>query len=712
MQPRRALRRSPNVTAVVVALVVGIAQVAAPPSVSGVDPAHTVDLLVSWTRPGVPDTTYVPPAPLRVGDEVTATPVRSGFGETGSAVCYLAFARGAAGESPLIGAKVETLEAPTCLPWTFIVPPTATGLHTLSLMTMGGETERFDVLVELTVEPGGTPRAVTSDAPLISWDPATVLGTEQARFGQTWMMPMPADAERRCQYSITGSYLTSITTYGVDDACSGWTLTMPDIRPPALRSGEPNGSPWQVEVHGTWERDDGSSRSTGRMSTDVLLVDDASDPTAPVVFSSSRPAAVFLLDDNDYFVYPGEVTRAPHIVGIDSGTCRYAVKQPGGTSVDVGTVPIIDGACAPLAFDVTDHGSFQAWVTLIDDSDTILVAAGTGGEVIPRLPPPVIELPPDPVVGEPVEIDASTPGGAPLEYEIEPVLETATAGYAAAAADPVACDGASGTFLLGEGERSATATCTFSAPGTYRVTATFRDPIGTERQTSTTIAVAADTVAPTITALRQRLVPGSQLGTSAIPVQIAWTASDAGSGVDHVEVARQTDGGAWVVIDGDLAAASITRDQYRGHRYRFRVRAVDSAGNVSPWSYTATFGPTAYSETNAKLRYTGTWSTAASSGAYGGGFRATSRAGASATITFTGRSVAWVAPKSPIRGWAKVYLDGAYKGRVNLGATSLEQRRLVYAWNWTTRGTHTLRIVNEATSGRPRIDLDAIVVLD
>ena len=440
-----------------------------------------------------------------------------------------------------------------------------------------------------------------------------------------------------------------------------------------------------------------------------MLVGDAD---GAVEFTSSRPAAVFAADDNPYFAYPGTVTRVARIVGLTEGTCRYGQKLPGQDSGPVGSVPIVDGACAPLEIEVTTTGALQAWLYLDDADGHEVAAAWTGGEIIEPLPDPVIDLPPDPVEGEPVEIDASTPGGAPLEYEIEPVLETAAAGFATAAAAPVVCTGASGTFLLAEGDRSATATCTFPAPGTYRVTATFRDPIGTARQTSTTIEVGSDTAAPIITNLRQRLVPGSQLGTSAIPVQIAWTATDAAGDVDHVEVARQTDGGAWVVIDGHLTAASITRDQYRGHRYRFRVRAIDGAGNVSPWSYTATFGPTAYSETNTKLRYTGTWSSAASSGAYGGALRATSRSGASASITFTGRSVAWVAPTSPIRGRARVYLDGKLISRVDLGATSLHQRRLVFAWNWTTRGTHTLRIVNEATGARPRIDVDAIVILD
>lgn len=92
--------------------------------------------------------------------------------------------------------------------------------------------------------------------------------------------------------------------------------------------------------------------------------------------------------------------------------------------------------------------------------------------------------------------------------------------------------------------------------------------------------------------------------------------------------------------------------------------------------------------------------------------RGTSAAGASATITFHGRSVAWVSPWSPVRGKAKVYLDGKLVSTVDLYRATLSQRRIAFAWNWTTAATHTLKIVNEATAGHRRIDVDTIVVLD
>ena len=193
---------------------------------------------------------------------------------------------------------------------------------------------------------------------------------------------------------------------------------------------------------------------------------------------------------------------------------------------------------------------------------------------------------------------------------------------------------------------------------------------------------------------------------------MTWATSDVGTGVDHVRLDQQRDAGTWTLVDDHVTAASVTRSLARGHDYRYRVRAVDGAANTSPYAYSATFGPTAYTETNPVIHYTGRWVTTISGDAYGGTMRGTSVAGASATITFHGRSVAWVAPWSPLRGRAKVYLDGKFITTVDLHRTTLSQRRIAFAWNWTTAATHTLRIVNEGTVGHPRIDVDTIVVLD
>ncbi len=82
----------------------------------------------------------------------------------------------------------------------------------------------------------------------------------------------------------------------------------------------------------------------------------------------------------------------------------------------------------------------------------------------------------------------------------------------------------------------------------------------------------------------------------------------------------------------------------------------------------------------------------------------------SATLRFTGREIAWVAPVGPHKGVARVYVDGRYVGRVSLFARIGSPRMLVFSRAWSSSAIHTVRIVNEGTAGRPRIDIDGFVV--
>jgi len=70
-----------------------------------------------------------------------------------------------------------------------------------------------------------------------------------------------------------------------------------------------------------------------------------------------------------------------------------------------------------------------------------------------------------------------------------------------------------------------------------------------------------------------------------IPVQ--WSGSDggSGSGLARFEVqVRQGATGAWQTWLSDVTATSAVYPGQRSQRYSFRVRAIDNAGNVSPWA--------------------------------------------------------------------------------------------------------------------------------
>ena len=164
------------------------------------------------------------------------------------------------------------------------------------------------------------------------------------------------------------------------------------------------------------------------------------------------------------------------------------------------------------------------------------------------------------------------------------------------------------------------------------------------------------------------------------------------------------------MLTASPAATTVTA----GGTVRFRVRAVDRAGNTGAWMTGPVLMP-ALVQTPAGttgLTYAGTWSDAASASYSGGALRYATAAGASATYTFTGRSIALVTTRATSRGAVRVYLDGATTP-VTLDTYAATTAYGVQVWSQTfaTCGPHTVRVVVVGTAGRPRVDLDAFAVL-
>jgi hypothetical protein len=226
---------------------------------------------------------------------------------------------------------------------------------------------------------------------------------------------------------------------------------------------------------------------------------------------------------------------------------------------------------------------------------------------------------------------------------------------------------------------------------------------------STTVALTVTNSVPREGAPAQSLYGNTTLGTSTVRVKIAWSACDA-DGIKLYRLQRQTNGGSWSNITlASATSTSIGLSLTKSSTYRFRVQATDKAGLVSPWVYGSIFKPIVSDSTSTAITYTGIWSTASSSSLYGGSDRYTSTIGRSATFSFTGSSVAWVAYKSTSRGSAQVWVDGVLKATVSLYSTTTTSKAQVYAFNWATSGAHTIRIVVVGTAGHPRVDIDAFV---
>jgi hypothetical protein len=224
-------------------------------------------------------------------------------------------------------------------------------------------------------------------------------------------------------------------------------------------------------------------------------------------------------------------------------------------------------------------------------------------------------------------------------------------------------------------------------------------------------ALNSDHAAPSVSSVTNRGRHTGFTGT-AVPWTVAWSGKDTGgSGIARYELAQSRNGSAYTMVDVDVRSVSTGVSVLPGSTYRFRVRAVDRAGNVGGWRYGSTFKVTAVQQTSSYVRYGGRWVTSTSASTWWGGTaRASSTKGSTASLTFTGRTIAWVGLKAPTRGKAYLYINGVLKATVDLRATTTLKRRVVWTTTYTTSARRTIMVKVVGTSGRPRIDVDGFLI--
>ena len=202
------------------------------------------------------------------------------------------------------------------------------------------------------------------------------------------------------------------------------------------------------------------------------------------------------------------------------------------------------------------------------------------------------------------------------------------------------------------------------------------------------------------------------LGTK-VPVKVTWTATDAGTGVATTRLDRRTNTGAWTAQAlGSAAAVTVTQALASGStKYAYRDRATDGASNTSAYKTGPTFSVSLVQETANSVTWSGAWTKRGTPSASGGKLRSATAKNASATVTFTGRAVGWVSTAGPTQGAARVYIDGKLVATVDLTAGAPVAQQIVFARSWSAAVAHKLKVVCQATAGRPRIDVDAFVVI-
>ncbi len=124
--------------------------------------------------------------------------------------------------------------------------------------------------------------------------------------------------------------------------------------------------------------------------------------------------------------------------------------------------------------------------------------------------------------------------------------------------------------------------------------------------------------------------------------------------------------------------------------------------------------PTRYQDTDRRVMYAGLWENSANASASGGCLRYIDKAG-SASITFTGTYLSWIAQKSDQGGIAKVTVDGENKGTVDLYSATTGNAQSVWNTGTLAGGTHTVTIewtgTKNVSAKASSISLDAFDIV-
>jgi glucose/arabinose dehydrogenase/PKD repeat protein len=472
----------------------------------------------------------------------------------------------------------------------------------------------------------------------------------------------------------------------------------------AAASSDPDGDPltyaWDLDGDGQYDDATGPTASrtyppgqvtvrlrvadpSGAFGTTSRLVDSGNSPPVPIIDS---PAASLTWKVGDDITFAGQATDAQDGTEPASRLTWTLVMEHCPSNCHSHTIETFPGV-AGGSFDAPDHEYPSHLELTLTATDANGASASTTVELQPRTVGLTFQT-----VPSGLEIGVGT------SAEAAPFTRTVIVGSSNSISAPLqqSLGGVSYVFDSWSDGGAASHTVVAGATGATR--------------TATYVEEVFDTTPPSATAPTWFVKSGIGLNAGRPTLRLQWSGSDAFSGLDRFEVGQSTDGGAWSTIGNQLSPTYLDRLVSQAHTYRFRVRAVDNAGNFGAWMYGPTSRITAISQASSAVRYAGTWSNATSTTIWWGGTaKASSTAGSTASYTFTGRAIAWVAVKAPTRGKAQIFINGVLKATVDLYASTVLKQHVI----WQTSGgvaTRTIMIKVLGTAGRPRIDVDGFIV--
>jgi hypothetical protein len=191
-------------------------------------------------------------------------------------------------------------------------------------------------------------------------------------------------------------------------------------------------------------------------------------------------------------------------------------------------------------------------------------------------------------------------------------------------------------------------------------------------------------------------------------VWIGWTAADQSRLRSGATIEAGLDRGTLRKVAAS-PQERILKSVRAGHDYVYRLNTSGSPG-VAASSVTTAFRLQSIDDSDRPVAYSGGWALAAFRGYLGGSARYSTRPGSSATLRFTGRSVAWIGPVGPGRGKATVSVDGVAAGTVSQAASRYRPRQTLFIRSWPQSGPHTLQITVAGQRGAT-VMIDSFAVI-
>jgi hypothetical protein len=254
--------------------------------------------------------------------------------------------------------------------------------------------------------------------------------------------------------------------------------------------------------------------------------------------------------------------------------------------------------------------------------------------------------------------------------------------------------------------------------GIWNVTYYATDQAGNIESTGTYL-VKLDRTQPTTTSPLVAMTGLTSTFQTSSRLAVSWSGADNLSGVASYQLQRST-GGNFVFVgyypaSTTSAEIGVTHDR----TVRFRVRAVDAAGNVGAWMTSGEYQFTGHEDEDTGVNYVGVWAQQQFATYFGGSSRYASGSLKQAEFQFTGTSVAWISTIAKSRGKALVQVfdtsnNVVVSETVDLYNAQIKRRQVVFLAEGLADGDYTLRVtVLGQTSGiGKRVDIEGFLVLD